>query len=116
MTPPFPEFYSGRSTFSAAGAEILRRFTRSDVFGASHTTLKGTSLVEPGLTPTTNIALRWEAFSDAESQAGVPRRYGGIHFAEADFSGRIMGRIAGHAAWNRVHEYLRGVPMTYRNP
>src|SRR5438477_13209562 len=26
-TPPFPEYFSGQSTFSAAGAEILRRWT-----------------------------------------------------------------------------------------
>ena len=31
-TPPFPEYISGHSTFSAAGAEILRRWTRSDHF------------------------------------------------------------------------------------
>jgi hypothetical protein len=30
MTPPFPEFISGHSSFSAAGAEILRLFTGSD--------------------------------------------------------------------------------------
>jgi hypothetical protein len=29
-TPPFPEYSSGHSNFSAAGAEILKRFTRSD--------------------------------------------------------------------------------------
>ena len=29
-TPPFPEYISGHSTFSAAGAEILKRFTHSD--------------------------------------------------------------------------------------
>jgi len=26
-TPPFPEYISGHSAFSAAGAEVLRRFT-----------------------------------------------------------------------------------------
>jgi len=114
VTPPFPEFVSGHSTFSSAGAEILRRFTRSDAFGASHTQAKGTSVIEPGLVPATAITLRWETFSDAESQAGASRRYGGIHFAEADFSGRIMGRMAGHAAWSRVQALLRGVPMTHQ--
>lgn len=116
VTPPFPEFYSGHSTFSAAGAEVLRRFTRSDAFGASHTQAKGTSVIEAGLVPATDITLRWETFSDAESQAGASRRYGGIHFAEADFSGRIMGRMAGHAAWSRVQAYLHGAAMTHRNP
>jgi hypothetical protein len=34
-TPPFPECSSGHSTFSAAGAEILKLFTESDAFGDS---------------------------------------------------------------------------------
>ena len=37
ITPAFPEFASGHSTYSAAAAEVLRRFTGSDVFGASYT-------------------------------------------------------------------------------
>ena len=36
-TPPFPEHVSGHSSFSAAGAEVLARFTGSDAFGASAT-------------------------------------------------------------------------------
>ena len=37
VTPPFPEFFSGHSVFSAAGAEVLKSFTGSDVLGASVT-------------------------------------------------------------------------------
>jgi hypothetical protein len=36
-TPPFPEYASGHSNFSAAGAEILRLATGSDRFAASIT-------------------------------------------------------------------------------
>src|SRR5438552_16709157 len=43
-TPPFPEYISGHSTFSAAGAEILRRWTRSDHFGESFTIAPGSSV------------------------------------------------------------------------
>jgi hypothetical protein len=35
VTPAFPEFVSGHSTFSAAAAEVLQRFTGSDAFGAA---------------------------------------------------------------------------------
>src|SRR5262249_588294 len=47
VTPPFPEFVSGHSTFSAAGAEILKQFTGSDRFDASVTVPVGSSRVEP---------------------------------------------------------------------
>jgi hypothetical protein len=35
LTPPFAEYVSGHSTFSAASAEVLRLFTGSDYFGAA---------------------------------------------------------------------------------
>jgi hypothetical protein len=44
-TPPFPEYSSGHSNFSAAGAEILRLFTRRDMFGASVQIAAGSSNV-----------------------------------------------------------------------
>ena len=50
-TPPFPEYVSGHSTFSAAGARVLQQFTGSDLFGARVTIRPGSSFVEPGITP-----------------------------------------------------------------
>jgi hypothetical protein len=47
VTPPFPEYISGHSTFSAAAAEILRRFTGSDGFGASVTLPARSSTLSP---------------------------------------------------------------------
>lgn len=79
-TPPFPEYNSGHSAFSAAGAEILRLFTGSDTFGASVTFPVGSSKIEPGLTPSHPVTLQWNTFTDAANQAGISRRYGGIHF------------------------------------
>ncbi len=79
-TPPFPEYSSGHSNFSAAGAEILKRFTHSDRFGALVTLCAGSSRVEPGAAPASDITLSRSTFSDAAVQAGLSRRYGGIHF------------------------------------
>ncbi len=108
VTPPFPEFYSGHSTFSAAGAEILRRFSGSDSFGASFTRLAGTSPLEPGTAPATDITLSWPTFSDAAAQAGLSRRYGGIHFPNGDLSGRASGRSVGEIVWQKAQAYITG--------
>ena len=62
-TPPFPECSSGHSTFSAAGAEILKLFTESDAFGDSATFLAGTSKIEPGHTPAQPVTLTWNTFT-----------------------------------------------------
>ena len=106
-TPPFPEYISGHSTFSAAGAEILRRWTGSDNFGASVTFDSGSSVVEPGVTPATPITLYWATFTDAANQAGISRRYGGIHFERADLVGRATGRLVGAQAWGKALRYFR---------
>ncbi len=108
VTPPFPEFISGHSTFSAAAAEVLRRFTGSDAYGGSFTALAGSSKFEPGTTPGQNITLSWATFSDAADQAGLSRRYGGIHFEDGDLTGRKIGRKVGERVWRKAQEYIEG--------
>src|SRR5256885_14426 len=97
--PPFPEYSSGHSTFSAAGAEILRLFTGSDRFGASVTFPAGSSKFEAGAVPARDVSLRWATFSDAADQAGLSRRYGGIHFEQGDLDARAAGRLVAKHAW-----------------
>jgi hypothetical protein len=107
-TPPFPEYSSGHSTFSAAGAEILRLFTESDDFGASVTFQAGSSKFETGAVPASDLTLYWATFSDAANQAGLSRRYGGIHFEQGDLDGRAAGRRVARQAWARAQGYISG--------
>ena len=107
-TPPFPEYSSGHSNFSAAGAEILRRFTGRDAFGASVTFPAGSSRVEPGTVPGRELNLSWSTFSEAADQAGISRRYGGIHFEQGDLDARVTGRAAASNAWARALTYFNG--------
>src|ERR1700730_5041932 len=100
-TPPFPEYMSGHSTFSAAGAEILRRRTVSENLGASVTFHPGSAVVERVVPPATPITLYWDTFTDAANQGGISRRYGGIHFKRADLVGRATGRPVGGEAWQK---------------
>jgi len=107
-TPPFPEYSSGHSTFSAAGAEILRLFTGSDRFGASVRFPAGSSKFEAGAVPARDVTLRWATFSDAANQAGLSRRYGGIHFEQGDLDARAAGRIVAKQAWAKAQRYISG--------
>jgi len=108
ITHPFPEYISGHSAFSASGAEILKRFTGSDDFGASVTLPAGSSRVEPGLTPQADVTLSWASFSEAADQAGISRRYGGIHFEEGDLLARLIGREVGGVVWDKAQSYILG--------
>ncbi|MEO7027902.1 MAG: DUF6851 domain-containing protein [Acidobacteriaceae bacterium] len=107
-TPPFPEFISGHSTFSAAGAAVLVLWTGSNQFGDSVTFAPGSSATEPGLVPAQTVTLLWPTFFDAANEAGISRRYGGIHFKAGDLVGRAVGRILGEQAWHKS--------LTYFNP
>jgi len=107
-TPAFPEFSSGHSAFSSAAAEVLRSFNGSDAFGLSVIIKAGTSGVEPGLVPAADITLSWSTFSEAADQAGMSRRYGGIHFREGDLQSRAMGRLVGAQAWAKARQYFDG--------
>jgi hypothetical protein len=107
-TPPFPEYSSGHSNFSAAGAEILRLFTRRDDFGASVRISAGSSQVEPDAVPAHDVTLSWATFSDAADQAGLSRRYGGIHFEQGDLDARLTGRLTARRAWAKAQTYFQG--------
>jgi PAP2 superfamily len=110
-TPPFPEYVSGHSTFSAASAEILKSFTGADDFGAQVTIPQGSSAIEPGLVPRGDVTLSWRTFSEAADEAGLSRRYGGIHFEAGDLEGRVMGRRVGALVWLRARAYVEGMPV-----
>ena len=107
-TPPFPEYSSGHSTFSAAGAEILRLFTGSDRFGATVSFPAGSSRFEHGAVPASDLVLSWTTFSEAGNQAGLSRRYGGIHFEQADLDARAAGRLVARQAWAKAMSYFSG--------
>lgn len=112
VTPPFAEYVSGHSIFSASAARVLKAFTGSDYFGNSVTIPAGSSRVEPGLVPASDVTLTWRKFSDAADEAGISRRFGGIHFVEGDVRSRKMGKKIGRQAWRKAVAYFNGTVGT----
>jgi hypothetical protein len=113
VTPPFAEYTSGHSAFSAAASQVFVQFAGTDVFKAalSVTIAAGSSTIEPKLVPSAATTLSFKSFTDAADQAGMSRRYGGIHFAEADKNGRTLGYQIGNAAWAKALTYLNGTAV-----
>jgi len=107
-TPPFSSYISGHSAFSAAAAETLRLFTGDDHFDYSYTAAPGSSLIEPGLTPSRSITIHLSSFTEAADQAGMSRRYGGIHFESDDLVGRSVGRLVAAEVWKKASIYING--------
>jgi hypothetical protein len=114
-TPPFPDYVSGHSTYSAAAARVLELWTGSERFGDSVTIPTGSSKIEPGMTPAHSIVLDWPTFKDAADEAGMSRRYGGIHFRGADLAGRLLGRFVATEAWQKAQSYFDGTALPKTN-
>jgi hypothetical protein len=70
---------------------------------------KGTSLFEPGSVPAKDVVLSWKNLLDASEQAGMSRRYGGIHFYSGDKHGRANGASVGYWVYDKATRYFNGV-------
>lgn len=106
ITPPFAEYVSGHSTFSMAAATVLCSFTGSDNFQANYIVKKGSSLIEPNITPAFDIKIDWPTFSSAAAQAGESRLFGGIHFRRANDMGQQLGSSVGKCVWEKAVFYF----------
>lgn len=110
-TPPFPDFVSSHSVLSAAAAEVLKRFTGSDKFGGTYRRPAGVSGLEGKPGPKHDVVLSWNTFIEAADESGMSRRYGGIHFKDADLEGRLLGRRVAVLSWIRARAYMSGSTM-----
>lgn len=106
-TPAFPGYVSGHSTFSAASATVLQKFTGSDKFGFSTVIPANFGRVEPGV-PAVPTTISYKKFSDAAAEAGLSRLYGGIHFSDDNDMGQDLGQSVGELAWERAKKLFNG--------
>jgi hypothetical protein len=110
VTPAFPGFISGHSTFSRAGAEVLAKLTGSPYFPAGlgeYVAGKDKFLTfEKG--PTTEVRLQWASYFDASDEAGQSRLWGSIHIPPDDFAGRRVGDRVGLRAMALASRYFDG--------
>lgn len=110
VTPGFPGYVSGHSTFSRSAAEVLTAITGSAFFPggiATKDVAANTSLTfEKG--PSQDLQLQWATYFDAADQAGLSRIWGGIHPPIDDFTGRRVGSLCGKGVWELVQKYFDG--------
>ena len=110
VTPAFPGFISGHSTFSRAAAEVLAAFTGSPWFpgglGEASFTANTYLVFEDG--PSVDVDLQWGTYYDAADQAGQSRIYGGIHILPDDYVGRTLGSAVGIDAAGYARQWYDG--------
>lgn len=110
VTPAFPGFVSGHSTFSRAAAEALTAFTASPFFpgglGEFVAPKDGYLIFENG--PSEELRLQWATYFDAADQSGQSRIWGGIHIFSDDTVGRQVGSVVGRGAVARAKALWNG--------
>lgn len=108
VTPPFPGYVSGHSTFSRAGAEVMTLLTGSPYVPGGlfeYEVPIGSGLrFEYG--PTESMRIQFASYVDAADMASESRLWGGIHPPQDDFTGRRIGQAVGAAAWERALEFF----------
>ena len=91
ITPPFPDYTSGHSTFSGAAARVLARF-----YGRDDIAFVTGSDALPGVTRS------FAGFAAAAAEAGASRIYGGIHYTSANQDGLAAGAAIGDFTFANV--------------
>ncbi len=107
VTPAFPGYISGHSTFSRSAAEAMTAFTGSKWFPKGLGTYTLPKLVNE-LGPTQPVTLHWASYYDAADQVGLSRIWGGIHPPADDLPGRRVGSQAGKGAWELAQKFFNG--------
>jgi hypothetical protein len=126
VTPPFPDFVSGHSTFSSASAKVFSYLFGTDTINLKNPVinnnilqylspvldnntanlklndvyvLNGSSTIQAGVVPNRTINLSWDSWNDMANSSGSSRIYGGIHIESSNKAGLYLGSLIGHNIW-----------------
>ena len=108
-TADHPEYPSGSACFCAAHSQASRRFLGSDDFGFTVAVPRGSSSIEPGITPANDIVLGpWNTFTEFEEDCGMSRFWGGVHFLASLDAGEQVCRPIGDTAYEFLRQHIDG--------
>ena len=126
VTPPFPDFVSGHSTFSGSSAKLFCYLLGSDMINLQNPVINSdilkylcpslndsstenfslnnffifprTSTTESDV-PKTSLNLNWICWTEMARSSGKSRIYGGIHIESSNQGGLYLGSMIGDQVW-----------------
>ena len=112
VTPPFPGYVSGHSTFSRAASRVMTKMTGSPYFpgGKSNFHMEKNEFLEHENGPTSDVYLQYAKYKDASDYTSLSRIWGGIHPPADDLNGREMGLKAGNYAFKKANKWFNKQP------
>ena len=107
VSPPFPGYMSGHSTFSRASADVMEWMTGDAYFpgGMGEFLAKKNDFLFFEEGPSMDITLQWATYRDASDQCSLSRIWGGIHPPVDDIPGRIMGSEISSGSFEKAVTY-----------
>ena len=69
---------------------------------------KGSSFVEPGITPASDVTLHWSSWSSMAKDCAMSRVWGGVHFLSAVQNVTQYAPQIGDAAYDLIARKLSG--------
>ncbi len=126
VTPPFPDFVSGHSTFGCTSAKLFSYMFQNNLiqlkipvindaitallspvlaqsgvinFAMNNLfLLPDTSLIENDI-PISAIVFNWSTWNEMGQSCGISRVYGGIHVQSSNVAGQYLGSMIGDKIW-----------------
>ena len=107
-TGDHPEYPSGTASFCGAHAEASRLFLGNDTLGFPVEVPAGTSIIEPGVTPASDMSFVFDTWTNFELECGESRVWAGVHFPDAVPAGRDVGHEIAGLAYDFLQAHIDG--------
>lgn len=107
-TADHPEYPSGSTSLCHAYAEAAQLFLGTDEIEIRWPAPAGSSLVEPGITPATDLILSWDTWTDYAEDCGMSRLWSGVHFLPSIENAVGYSTQIGERAYELVQRHIAG--------
>ncbi|WBB62403.1 vanadium-dependent haloperoxidase [Streptomyces sp. WMMC500] len=103
-----PEYPSASSALCLAFAAQVRQFTGTDQIKVTAAFPKGSSLVEPGVTPAADITLQWNSWTEFAEDCGESRIWAGENFRSSVEAAEQYAPEIGDMSYEFVQRKVNG--------
>jgi hypothetical protein len=103
-----PEYPSASACFCMAHSQSARLYLGSDNLNWSVPAPAGSSRVEPGLTPASDLTMLFPTWTQFADDCGQSRVWAGVHFQSAVDQSQQLCNVFGDQAYDYLQELLAG--------
>lgn len=107
-TADHTEYPSASTAYCLAYAQAARRFLGSDQLSMTQTMPKGSSFVEPGITPAADVTIHYDNLTDMANACRMSRILGGVHFRAAIENPMQFAPKVGDSVYTFIQNKLNG--------